>query len=119
MTLTMKKLASVGAAAMIAVSGAVIAAPASQAAPQYYCNYTLNTPDLHFSQRGEAVKQAQCLLNRWGYNLVVDGSYGPKMSAAVYDFQSKYVRPADGIVGPRTWNKLWERNCTMKGDPAC
>lgn len=52
---------------------------------------------------GEAVRAAQSLLPG---GLAVDGSFGPATEAAVRDFQSMFVPPADGIVGPNTWHVL-------------
>lgn len=52
---------------------------------------------------GEAVRAAQSLLPG---GLAVDGSFGPGTEAAVRDFQSMFVPPADGIVGPNTWHVL-------------
>lgn len=48
---------------------------------------------------GEAVRAAQCLLP----DLVVDGVFGPKTTSAVRDFQDKFLKTTDGIVGPKTW----------------
>lgn len=52
---------------------------------------------------GETVRAAQTLLPGV---LAVDGSFGPATEAAVRDFQSMFVPPADGIVGPNTWHVL-------------
>lgn len=48
----------------------------------------------------------QTALNRHGYNLVVDGIWGPKSSAALADFQRRNNLTVDRIVGPNTWAKL-------------
>lgn len=48
----------------------------------------------------------QDALNRKGYNLVVDGVWGPKSSGALADFQSRNGLTVDRIVGPATWSKL-------------
>lgn len=64
-------------------------------------------PTLKEGSRGEAVKEAQGLLNKEGnYGLVVDGIFGAKTKAAVIDFQSKNGLVADGIIGPKTWAAL-------------
>ncbi|MEV0491336.1 peptidoglycan-binding domain-containing protein [Streptomyces atratus] len=53
-----------------------------------------------------AAVETQCILNRLGYGLTVDGYYGPRTQAAVADFQSHHVLAADGFVGPSTWPAL-------------
>lgn len=51
---------------------------------------------------GNDVALLQTLLNNFGYNLKVDGIFGPKTLAAVEDFQAKNGLKVDGIVGPKT-----------------
>lgn len=51
---------------------------------------------------GDDVKALQQQLNAAGYNLDVDGSYGPKTQAAVKDYQTKQGLQVDGIVGSQT-----------------
>jgi peptidoglycan hydrolase-like protein with peptidoglycan-binding domain len=55
---------------------------------------------------GHAVRGAQRQLNKYGYGLVVDGSFGPKTLSATRDFQSKRGLAVDGVIGPITWNAL-------------
>ena len=56
---------------------------------------------------GWDVVEAQCLL---GYHRlepgVVDGVYGQQTIAAVMRLQKKAGLPADGVVGPHTWQAL-------------
>ncbi|WDU82768.1 peptidoglycan-binding domain-containing protein [Caloramator sp. Dgby_cultured_2] len=61
---------------------------------------------LALNSYGEDVKTLQTLLNKYGYNLKVDGIYGPKTLAAVKDFQKKHGLKAGGVVGPKTMAKL-------------
>jgi peptidoglycan hydrolase-like protein with peptidoglycan-binding domain len=61
---------------------------------------------LTIGSQGAAVKELQEKLNALGYKLTVDGIYGNKTADAVKDFQSKNGLRADGIVGPKTMEKL-------------
>lgn len=54
--------------------------------------------------RGESVKWLQYVLNEKGYDLKIDGVFGPKTEAAVRAFQQKVF--CDGICGPLTIEKL-------------
>ena len=54
--------------------------------------------------RGESVKWLQYVLNEKGYDLKIDGIFGPKTEQAVRDFQTKVF--VDGIVGELTLKKL-------------
>jgi peptidoglycan hydrolase-like protein with peptidoglycan-binding domain len=55
---------------------------------------------------GEAVRGAQTLLVKNGYNIAVDGAFGPGTKSAVVNFQSAHGLTADGIVGAMTWQEL-------------
>lgn len=52
------------------------------------------------------IKDLQNLLNKHGYNLIIDGIVGNKTVNAIKDFQSKNNLIVDGIVGIQTMNKL-------------
>lgn len=58
------------------------------------------------------IKDIQRLLNKFGYNLDVDGLVGNKTIAAIRDFQSKNSLVVDGIVGEKTLAKLSSNNYT-------
>jgi len=59
--------------------------------------------------RGEDVRQCQERLIVKGYNPgTPDGVYGKKSRDAVILFQRANGLEADGIVGQKTWGKLWE-----------
>ena len=64
------------------------------------------------SSRSSVVKTLQTMLNLFGYNLAVDGSWGPLTQAAVLDFQRTHKdysgrqHAVDGCVGPLTWGAL-------------
>ncbi|MFJ9895982.1 peptidoglycan-binding protein [Streptomyces sp. NPDC091280] len=55
---------------------------------------------------GDAVRAAQVELNRFGYNLTVDGSFGSGTETAARAFQSAHSLGVDGQVGPQTWQML-------------
>jgi peptidoglycan L-alanyl-D-glutamate endopeptidase CwlK len=57
----------------------------------------------------EEVKVLQTMLNKFDYKLTIDGQFGFVTEAAVKGFQAKKGLDADGIVGPKTWAKLYER----------
>jgi D-alanyl-D-alanine carboxypeptidase/Putative peptidoglycan binding domain len=59
-------------------------------------------------QRGLAVEHVQQQLVRHGYDVEVDGYFGPLTLAAVRRFQSDHGLTADGLVGPITWPALLE-----------
>ena len=67
---------------------------------------TVTMPTLRKGDRGEAVKELQRLLNKYGYLLQVDGIWGPQTDSAVRGFQYRAGLVVDGIVGPKTWGKL-------------
>ena len=64
-------------------------------------------PTLRLGDRGKDVTDLQNLLVSFGYNIgSVDGIFGQATQNAVKAFQSARGLPADGIVGPATWNVL-------------
>jgi hypothetical protein len=56
--------------------------------------------------KGEAVSRLQSELNEHGFDLKVDGDFGPKTLKAVKDFQASKGLTVDGIVGPVTWKAV-------------
>lgn len=66
--------------------------------------------NLSYGSSGSDVKNLQTLLNKNGYNLDVDGSFGAKTQAAVRDYQSKNGLDVDGIAGVQTMGKLTSTN---------
>ena len=72
-------------------------------APVKIATYTLKK-----GNKGSNVKTLQENLNMLpiNANLDVDGSFGPKVEAAVKQFQSKYGLEADGIYGKNSYNKM-------------
>ena len=59
-----------------------------------------------YGDTGPAVGLIQKNLNKLGYNLVLDNSFGPIMLNAVKDFQKKNGLAVDGFVGPLTQLKI-------------
>ncbi len=56
---------------------------------------------------GPEVRAVQRLLkDKFGYNINIDGIFGVGTTTAVKDFQTANGLGADGIVGPKTWQKL-------------
>jgi hypothetical protein len=54
----------------------------------------------------QQVSLLQIRLRSAGYNLKVDGFFGPKTESCVRSLQNKATLACDGIVGPDTWNAL-------------
>ena len=65
---------------------------------------------ISYGSRGDDVLQLQKRLNQSGYNLAVDGNFGPKTQAAVKDYQKRNSLAVDGIVGKNTWGALNANN---------
>lgn len=59
-----------------------------------------------YGSSGSDVTELQKTLNQNGYQLDVDGKFGPKTQAAVKDYQSKNGLKVDGIAGVNTWGAL-------------
>ncbi|MDN4526049.1 peptidoglycan-binding domain-containing protein [Fictibacillus fluitans] len=57
--------------------------------------------------KGEDVKRIQARLNEAEINVSIDGMFGSKTKMAVEEFQKKFGLQADGIVGPETWDILF------------
>lgn len=68
--------------------------------------YKEPTSDIRKGGKGEGVKWIQLELVEAGYNIAVDGSFGPATDNAVRDFQKKSGLKVDGWVGKDTRAKL-------------
>ncbi len=55
---------------------------------------------------GPAVSAAQVQLREAGYNVPIDGRFGPQMKASVRKFQAQTGHSVDGIIGLNTWSEL-------------
>lgn len=65
-------------------------------------------PILKQGSKGDWVTIAQGRLVVAGYPINVDGIFGPKTKEAVIQFQKANGLAADGIIGPKTWAKLYQ-----------
>lgn len=61
---------------------------------------------LKLGDSGEKVKELQSKLNKFKYNLTVDGEFGTSTEFAVKNFQSKVKISSDGVAGPQTFKLL-------------
>ncbi|MET7640866.1 peptidoglycan-binding protein [Streptomyces sp. NPDC005438] len=53
-----------------------------------------------------AVRAAQEMLKKHGYDVAVDGAFGAATKSGVTKFQTRHELEADGIVGPETWRTM-------------
>lgn len=65
-------------------------------------------PILRLGSEGDKVEYLQDLLNYFGYQIATDGRFGKKTEDAVLKFQRRYGLVTDGIVGPKTWEALFQ-----------
>ena len=62
---------------------------------------------VRYGDKGDDVKKLQKCLNKiMGFDLKVDGSFGPATLNAVRKFQEKYKLEVDGTAGPKTRVKI-------------
>jgi peptidoglycan hydrolase-like protein with peptidoglycan-binding domain len=75
---------------------------------------------LRQGSKGPRVREIQGLLNSKGARprLGVDGDFGPLTDTAVRAFQTAKHLPVDGVVGPKTWSALHNRNSQPKATVA-
>ncbi len=66
-------------------------------------------PTLKKGMNNQYVKKLQEQLNMYNCKLKVDGDFGAITEKAVIEFQRTKGLACDGIVGLKTWNKLYER----------
>jgi len=68
----------------------------------------INRANLRLGSQGRDVSELQATLKLLGfYAGGVDGFYGESTAIAVSQFQTAAGLPADGVVGPATWNQLF------------
>ncbi|WP_249345667.1 peptidoglycan-binding protein [Microbispora sp. H11081] len=54
--------------------------------------------------RGDDVRTWQARMKALGYDIDVDGAYGPASQEVCRRFQKDRRLDVDGVVGPDTWN---------------
>ena len=70
-------------------------------------------PTIKRGSKGDAVKKAQTILYKLGYDLGkcgIDSDFGKATEAAVKEFQRDHKLTKDGIVGKATWEALLKAN---------
>lgn len=72
-------------------------------------------PLVRSGDQGPLVYAVQYLLRAHGYNLTVDGQFGPQTRNQVKAFQTAQSLSADGIVGENTWAALIQGNTVKQG----
>ena len=90
------------------ISGSVDVNVAYFAPGSFGGSKTYTRPMVRQGDRGDAVKQLQTLLSFCGWTLAMDGIWGVKTDSAVKGYQYKAGLTVDGIVGPKTWAKLFQ-----------
>ena len=74
------------------------------------------TDKIPYNSSGAHVTQVQNKLKALGYYAgTVDGAFGYNTHLAVRDFQKTNGLKVDGIVGPKTWAKLFDASAKPKG----
>ena len=73
-----------------------------------YDSVATSQPTLRKGNRGTDVRTLQTLLGDKGYTVLVDGIFGNKTYEAVKAFQTDRGLVVDGVVGVKTWKKLYE-----------
>ena len=66
------------------------------------CPYEYPAIAIKYTMQGNEVRWLQWMLNRHGYNLQIDGIYGPRTLEAVKDFQKNHHLVVDSFVGRNT-----------------
>lgn len=74
--------------------------------PSTYPSYTRTLKLTSPQMTGDDVIFVQTVLKSLGYDIDVDGAYGPATQSAVTSFQQNKEIDVDGKVGPQTWATL-------------
>lgn len=86
-------------------------APGDGPAPKPWekCTYYDGTALTQYGNKGDRVREVQCILKARGYDVGsdgVDGDFGQDTRSAVRSFQQKRHLQVDGQVGANTWSAL-------------
>ncbi len=73
-----------------------------------------SAPLLKAGDTGPAVQDLQALLTADGIKLQSDGNFGSGTGAAVRQLQAARGLSVDGIVGPATWDAIFERSYSVQ-----
>lgn len=68
--------------------------------------YPVPSANLKHGNTGNGVKWLQWELKQRGYDIKIDGIFGPKTEQAVRDYQNSRMLVCDGIIGPVTRTEL-------------
>ncbi|MDT0378634.1 peptidoglycan-binding domain-containing protein [Streptomyces sp. DSM 42041] len=111
-----RKTVALATSALTATGALMLSVPAASAADTRpapaasllgACNYNGSHPELSPGDTGAAVSHAQCLLKHVrGYDVDIDGIFGPNTATAVRKAQRACGIAVDGIIGPNTWDCL-------------
>jgi Putative peptidoglycan binding domain/NlpC/P60 family len=71
--------------------------------PRWPGRYLMQPPEM----RGDDVLAWQRRMRARGWQLGVDGAYGPESEKVCREFQQQLLLEVDGIVGPDTWRAAW------------
>jgi putative chitinase len=82
------------------------AALSQQQAPAIVAATDDPRPVLHRGEGGDAVATLQSRLRAHGFDISVDRKFGAATELAVKQFQLQQGLVSDGIVGPKTWDRL-------------
>lgn len=98
---------------MVQVANKSVKTTSSQASATKYSQPSPNLKEAHAGdyirsgQSGRSVSLLQQQLQAQGYNVEVDGKFGPQTKRAIRQFQASHGCKVDGIVGPETLGAMF------------
>ena len=78
--------------------------PAQSGAPPFPGRIMTNTRPM---QNGDDIRRWQQRMRDRGWNIAVDGWYGPQSEATAREFQRRFGLQVTGQVGPQTWERAF------------
>lgn len=75
-------------------------------------NYPAFPAYLKKGSKGVYVRQFQAKLHDRGWNIAVDGDFGPATDKIVRQFQKEKGLTVDGIIGPQSWKAIFNSPVT-------